>query len=41
MTFYMYAENAAENEGWIGALGKSMIKPSVMIDASAFDHEYM
>ena len=31
-TFYMQAENYAEKESWIGALGKAMIKPSVMID---------
>ena len=39
-TFYFYAENYEEKEGWIGALGRAMIKPSVMID-SAFDNEYM
>lgn len=31
-TFYMQAESYAEKEGWIGALGKAMIKKSVMID---------
>ena len=25
-TFYMQADNYAEKEGWIGALGKAMIK---------------
>lgn len=39
-TFYFYAENYEEKEGWIGALGRAMIKPSIMID-SAFDNEYM
>jgi len=28
----MQAENYAEKEGWIGALGKAMIKKSVLID---------
>jgi len=28
----MQAENYAEKESWIGALGKAMIKKSVMID---------
>jgi hypothetical protein len=37
----MYAENAAEKESWIGALGKSMIKPAVMMDEACFDHDYM
>lgn len=36
----MYAENYAEKEGWIGALGRAMIKKTVMID-SDFDNEYM
>ena len=39
-TFYFYAENYEEKEGWIGALGRAMIKPSIMID-EAFDNEYM
>ena len=41
MTFYMYAESAAEKESWIGALGKAMIKPSVLMDTDCFDHDYM
>ncbi len=28
----MQAESYADKEAWIGALGKAMIKPSVMID---------
>ena len=40
VTFYFYAESYEEKEGWIGALGRSMIKPSIMID-EAFDNEYM
>ena len=36
----MYAETYEEKEGWIGALGRAMIKPSIMID-EAFDNEYM
>ena len=32
MVFYMYAETYADKEAWIGALGKSMIKKSVMLD---------
>eukprot|EP00351_Strombidinopsis_sp_SopsisLIS2011_P003519 CAMPEP_0116879834 /NCGR_PEP_ID=MMETSP0463-20121206/11676_1 /TAXON_ID=181622 /ORGANISM="Strombidinopsis sp, Strain SopsisLIS2011" /LENGTH=66 /DNA_ID=CAMNT_0004529635 /DNA_START=267 /DNA_END=467 /DNA_ORIENTATION=+ len=31
-TFYMQAENYNEKEGWIGALGKAMIKKSVLMD---------
>ena len=31
-TFYMQAESYGEKESWIGALGKAMIKPSVMIE---------
>ena len=38
--FYMYAGDYSEKESWIGALGKAMIKPSVMIDDN-FDNEYM
>ena len=38
--FYMYAADYGEKESWIGALGKAMIKPSVMIDDN-FDNEYM
>ena len=38
--FYMYAADYSEKESWIGALGKAMIKPSVMIDDN-FDNEYM
>ena len=30
--FYFMAPNFQDKEGWIGALGKSMIKTSVMID---------
>jgi len=40
VTFYFYAETYEEKEGWIGALGRAMIKPSIMID-EAFDNEYM
>ena len=36
----MYAENYAEKEGWIGALGKAMIKPTVLIEDN-FDNDYM
>lgn len=36
----MQAENYAEKESWIGALGKAMIKPSVMIDDD-MDDKYM
>ena len=36
----MHAETYTEKESWIGALGRAMIKPTVMID-DAFDHEYM
>ena len=36
----MHAETYAEKEGWIGALGKAMIKPTVMIDDN-FDNDYM
>lgn len=39
-TFYFHLDSYEEKEGWIGALGRSMIKPSIMID-SAFDNEYM
>ena len=38
--FYMYASDYSEKESWIGALGKAMIKPSVMIDDN-FDNDYM
>ncbi|TNV85638.1 hypothetical protein FGO68_gene16898 [Halteria grandinella] len=31
-TYYMQAESYGEKEAWIGALGKAMIKQSVMID---------
>eukprot|EP00347_Sterkiella_histriomuscorum_P021365 403334236 len=31
-TYYMQAENYADKESWIGALGKAMIKKSVLID---------
>ena len=40
VTFYFYAESYDEKEGWIGALGRAMIKRSIMID-DAFDNEYM
>ena len=36
----MQAENYQEKESWIGALGRAMIKPTVMID-DAFDNDYM
>ena len=37
----MYAENQAEKEAWIGALGKAMIKPSLLAEMDDFDHDYM
>ena len=40
VTFFFYAESYEEKEGWIGALGRAMIKTSIMID-DAFDNEYM
>ena len=40
MTFYMQAESYQEKEAWIGALGKAMIKQSVMIDDDV-DDKYM
>ena len=39
-TFYMLAESNPEKESWIGALGKAMIKSSVMID-DAMEGAYM
>ena len=36
----MQADNYAEKEGWIGALGKAMIKTSVMIHDD-MDNQYM
>ena len=36
-TYYMQAESYAEKESWIGALGKAMIKQSVMIDDNMDD----
>ena len=36
----MYADSYAEKESWIGALGKAMIKKSVMID-DEMDDRYM
>ena len=36
----MQAENYAEKESWIGALGKAMIKDSVRIDDD-LDDKYM
>lgn len=33
----MQAESYAEKESWIGALGKAMIKQSVMIDDNMDD----
>ena len=40
-TFYMQAESYGEKESWIGALGKAMIKQSVMIDDEDLDDKYM
>ena len=40
VVFYMYAETYNEKESWIGALGRAMIKTSVLID-NAFDNDYM
>ena len=37
----MQAESYAEKESWIGALGKAMIKTSVMIDDEADEDQYM
>ena len=31
-TFYLQAENYGDKESWIGALGKAMIKNTVLID---------
>ena len=39
-TFYMQAESYGEKESWIGALGKAMIKQSVLIDEEEED-QYM
>ena len=39
-TFYMQADNYSEKESWIGALGKAMIKTSVMI-YDDMDDKYM
>ena len=39
-TFYFLASNNSDKEGWIGALGKAMIKSSVMID-EGMDGMYM
>ena len=39
-TFYFCADSYDEKENWIGALGKSMIKTSILIDP-AFDNDYM
>ena len=36
----MYADSDEDKEAWIGALGKAMMKKSVMID-DCFDHPYM
>jgi len=30
-TFYFYADSQTEKEGWIGAIGRAMVQPSVMI----------
>ena len=39
--FYMYAENNKEKEEWIGALGRAMVKETVLMDDDCFDHPYM
>ena len=31
-TFYFMGKDNSDKEGWIGALGKAMIKTSVMMD---------
>ena len=30
--FFFVAETAAEKEGWVGAVGKAMVRRTVMID---------
>lgn len=39
-TYYMQAESYQDKEAWIGALGRAMIKSSVMIDEDVED-QYM
>ena len=39
-TFYFQAQDNSDKEAWIGALGKAMIKSSVMIDDN-MDNVYM
>lgn len=39
-TFYFQASDNSDKESWIGALGKAMIKSSVMIDEN-MDGVYM
>ena len=39
-TFYFMGQDNTEKESWIGALGKAMIKSSVMID-DAMEGVYM
>lgn len=37
----MQAESYGEKESWIGALGKAMIKQSVLIDDEGLEDQYM
>ena len=37
----MQAENYQDKEAWIGALGKAMIKSSVMIEDDGLEDAYM
>mgnify|MGYP007006648718 CR=1 FL=1 len=37
----MQAENYQDKEAWIGALGKAMIKSSVMIEDEGLEDAYM
>ena len=37
----MQAENYSDKEAWIGALGKAMIKSSVLIDDEGMEDAYM
>lgn len=37
----MQAENYGDKESWIGALGKAMIKQSVLIDDEGLEDQYM
>jgi hypothetical protein len=37
----MQAESYGDKESWIGALGKAMIKQSVLIDDEGLEDQYM